>query len=234
MTEPSTKVVNSNHCTRVMCASTPKPAGHTATDNIEIFFRCVAKLDLRFRLRRSHYLLQQYNSVDMKFPGSIQYHPRHFESIISMRNLTFASELQQFISATNRMEIQSLRMHSASLPYTIYWSRATRRLENALSKPYANSPLSPHGAPSTMLLRQTSRNNSLLPSSSLSQSTTTSFAFSQMHPILTGHLLLHKYQKRIYLRHSTNRGMNLSVSYQAHFLDHLLIGQFRKKKDMLL
>ena len=46
ITEPSTKVVNSNHCTRVMCTSTPKPAGRTAAVVLRRLARATSWSDL--------------------------------------------------------------------------------------------------------------------------------------------------------------------------------------------
>ena len=73
-------------------------------DNIESFLQVCSEIGLKFH---SEKLTLFTNTV--QFCGrqiskdGIQYHPRNFESLASMRKPTFANELQQSICATNRM-----------------------------------------------------------------------------------------------------------------------------------
>ena len=73
-------------------------------DTIEAFLHVCSEIGVKIQAEKITLFANtvQFCGHEISKNG-FQYHPRHSESIISMRNPTLASELQQFIWATNWM-----------------------------------------------------------------------------------------------------------------------------------
>ena len=70
--------------------------------NIKSFLEVCQEIGLKIRAEKSTFFARK-----VQFCGRIisadglQYHPRYYDSVISMRTTTMANELQQFVCATN-------------------------------------------------------------------------------------------------------------------------------------
>ena len=73
-------------------------------DNVESFFTVCEEIGLKVHAEKSTLFARQVQFCGRIIsPDGIQYHPRHFESLVAMKKPKLASELQQFICATNWM-----------------------------------------------------------------------------------------------------------------------------------
>ena len=73
-------------------------------DDIESFLQVCQDIGLKVHARKSHFFSKEVIFRGrIVSPEGIQFHPRHFKSLVSMKKPTMASELQQLLCATNWM-----------------------------------------------------------------------------------------------------------------------------------
>ena len=108
-------------------------------DNIDSFLQVCSEIGLKIHAEEITLFATtvQFCGHEISKNG-IQYHPRNFESIISMRNPTLASELQQFICANNwmRNSIPAYTQRIAPLHDLLEscYKKAGKRTKQALRK----------------------------------------------------------------------------------------------------
>ena len=109
--------------------------------NLKWFFRVCQEIGLKIHAEKTTLFARE-----VQFCGRIisadrlQYHPRHYESVIAMR--TRVRTLAQI-----GCEIQFRPTPSASLHYTNYWKHFTRGLEKEQNAPCGIFHSATHGAP---------------------------------------------------------------------------------------
>eukprot|EP00171_Calliarthron_tuberculosum_P014233 IDg14233t1 len=93
-------------------------------------------------------------------PEGIQYHPRHFESLLSMKRPTTAGDLQQLLCAANWMRNSILQYAVVVEPLhslmEASYAKVGGKRQNALFETFPSPPI---GAPDTISLLQRSNNN---------------------------------------------------------------------------
>ena len=105
--------------------------------NLKCFFKVCQEIRLKIHAEKTSLFARE-----VQFCGRIisadglQYQPRHYESVIGMRTPTMASELQQFVCATNwmRNSIPSYSQRIAPLHQLLetFYTRAGKRTKRAL------------------------------------------------------------------------------------------------------
>lgn len=89
----------------------------------------------------------------------IQHHPRHFESLLSMKRPKVASDLQQLLSATNWMRTSLPNYAAVVAPLHEMLEKPTLELENVRRRPFASKSSTAFGDKNMMNHSITSKHN---------------------------------------------------------------------------
>ena len=96
---------------------------------VESFLQVCEKINLKIHAEKSNFFSKRVQFCGRIItPEGIQYHPRHFDSLVSMKKPTMARELQQLLCATNWMR--------SSIPN---YSKVIEPLHTLMENAYAKS-----------------------------------------------------------------------------------------------
>ena len=98
-------------------------------DDLEAFLQVCEEINLKVHAEKSNFFSKRVQFCGrILTPEGIQYHPRHFESLVSMKKPTMARELQQLLCATNWMR--------SSIPN---YSKVVEPLHNLMEASYSKA-----------------------------------------------------------------------------------------------